>query len=400
MALTSSPPRTPFGFNAALGYINRDNFIPLMQGYDPSVIVAMVDKDEYIPQIEALPPQLPRTTIIARVHHSIDQGFHLDGPNMENDPTKKYRGWAARPVDFMNKWGRLADPNKGMSLYAMNEPSGEMPPDVIERKSDWLMASLEIATSRGQSLTVDNSGVGHPLIFQAPAKYNHIYHSMWDPRYDDLLKYLSKHREHFLGFHEYLPEAGGGRIGRFLAMIVRCMILGIDPPRFVFTEFGVDENGTKTNGWKSRGWSESFYINELNRIINSFYMPYIVSGHCLGTAVFQLNRMWPAFNVDENETEFHKYLRTHLIAWPQIIVPPTKPPVEEPPTVPPTVPVPSVLEPDEKNIHQLITTLSEMYSTLPNVSAQEVAQFKSITGHLENMVLSRPTKRNLAKIKS
>jgi hypothetical protein len=149
-----------------------------------------------------------------------------------------------------------------------------------------------------------------------------------------VLAALSKGRDlHTLGLHEYLPEPG--RIGRFKAMIERCTMLGIQPPRMVVTEFGWDSDGGSQNGYKSRGIDGADYAMKLIDLVETVYRPYVDDGTLLGLNVFSYGNSgsWANYDVENDVGFWDTISGWHYEPTPIPKPEPAPAPVVPPPTI-------------------------------------------------------------------
>lgn len=277
----------PLGVNAHLAYVDIGKLIERMQWLRPRTLVGFIDSDNDMPKVRTLKAALPDTLVIGRAYlkDGVEGKFHLQ-PEAPGD----IREYIAAPADVVNRWGDLG--KIGMSLNVHNEP-GTDDPDRVTRLVKWTCDALDYAVTQAVHLTVLNLATGHPRLSG----------KQWDYLFDPLLLTLSKYRDwHTLGLHEYLPE--DGRIGRFKAMIERCKVLGIQPPRVVMTEFGVDSGpGEKVNGYKSRGWDGADYAMKLIDLVERVYRPYLDDGTLLGLNVFSYGNsgIWNNYDVSTDQ---------------------------------------------------------------------------------------------------
>jgi hypothetical protein len=286
---------TPFGFNIHLRYVKDIGKLhERMRSINPAVLLVMVDdnpngKEDQTVYIQEFATRYPQTLIVARVKHAHDAGYHT--PPM-NDPEK--RPYIASPTDFLNKWGHLGRDN--MTLYALNEPlaSEEISDGEMQRLVDWCCQVIELAVQRGISVTLPNFGMGQPALKD----------NQWDERLDPLLRMLSKYRANiFVGLHEYGIEEPF-HWGRLMFMLARCKALGIDPPRVIITEFGVDATTGTRNGYKSRDWTGDYYVKQLIPVYKRTYMPLVDQGILKGTCLFSYGNSggWQSFDVEDDQS--------------------------------------------------------------------------------------------------
>ena len=261
---------------------------------DPVEVVACIDNMNDRNRIFEIKNDLPKAKIHARFIIQVDDG---NGGKKELDGamhTKPQNGeqWLVSPDSFLNSFGELG--MNGLSLYTLNEPSGEVDRDTITRLVRWTRECIKLANERGIALSVINFGVGHPLLINNETE--------WDARFDDVLEDLSVHRQHTLGAHLYAPADTHKRLD---AMIARCKKIkgGIKPPRVAITEAGWDtHNGDRRNGYKSRGMTGEEYANWQTDLLRDVYAPYIRDGivTSICTFIWGDKASWEAFNVEND----------------------------------------------------------------------------------------------------
>jgi hypothetical protein len=357
----------PFGFNVHLRYVQDIGKLhERMRFFKPSVCVVMADdnpppKEDQTVYIQEFAARYPQTLIVARVKHDHDAGYHMPPPN---DPQK--REYIASPIDFLNKWGHLGRNN--MTLYALNEPlASEQTTDAdVQKLIKWCTEVIELAVQRGISVTIGNFGMGQPALNKQLNE--------WDSRFDPLLILLSKYRDHvFAGLHEYGPEEPF-HWGRILFMLARCKKLGIQPPRVVVSEFGVDATTDKRNGYKARGWSGDFYVRQMVDVYKNVYMPLVDQGIVKGTCLFSYGNSggWGSFDVEGDQSFFDTL--TNVIGSgslkPTRPIPPIT--VPDPPPDPVIVPPPtqSTAEAALKHIAALWTERREIEARKASLDAR------------------------------
>lgn len=366
----------PFGFNIHLRYVQDIGKLhERMRFFKPSVCVVMVDdnpppKEDQTVYIQEFAARYPQTLIVARVKHDHDAGYHM--PPSHNPDNREY---VASPVDFLNKWGHLGRNN--MTLYALNEPlASEQTTDAdVQKLIKWCTEVIELAVQRGISVTIGNFGMGQPALNKSLNE--------WDSRFDPLLILLSKYRDHvFAGLHEYGPEEPF-HWGRILFMLARCKKMGIQPPRVVISEFGVDATTDKRNGYKARGWSGDFYVRQMVDVYKNVYMPLVDQGIVKGTCLFSYGNSggWGSFDV-EGDKPFFDTLETVIGSGglkPTRPIPPitTPDPTPEPPPPIVTPPAPPTTD----------TALQRMIKALDEIAIHEakIAELHAEIKRLANL---------------
>lgn len=359
--------QNPFGFNIHLRYVKDiGKLYERMDAIKPAVCVVMVDdnpppKEDQTPYIQQFAAKYPNTLIVGRVKHDHDAGYHLPPPN---DP--QHRTDIASPNDFLNKWGHLGRGN--ISLYALNEPlaSEKTSAADIEELILWCVMTIKEAVRRGISLTIGNFGMGQPAL--------NTNGTEWDARFDPILKLCSQYRDTiFLGLHEYGPEEPF-QWGRINFMLARCRTLGIEPPRVILSEFGVDATTDKRNGYRARGWDGDYYMRRLIEVYNLIYMPLIAQGIIKGTTLFSYGNSggWESFDV-ETDAAFFATLDTALKAGSFKVVTPPPAPVPTPPPTPPDAPMPRS-EIDIRKIATLRAEIDALEDSILKLDSEVVAK--------------------------
>lgn len=277
--------RKPIGFNIRLRYVKDISTLrKRLVEMEPAWCVLCIDRDDHFPYLEALAKEHPDIKFIARVvdvNPDVGGTEPRDGKwHLKPDDDRKY---LCSPVDFLTRWGHLG--KNGLTLNVSNEPNGyvdEGHPDNLQRLADWTLELLKEATRRSIQCCVLNFATGHPIVSLGPKGPE------WIMIFDEVLRYVSEHRDQLVGIHEYLPGVGAdNRVGRIGAMVNRCAALGIQPPRVLITEYGVDSDmRDHQDGYKSRNWPGDFYAHQLYNQVETTYRPYIQAGILEGLAVF------------------------------------------------------------------------------------------------------------------
>lgn len=295
-------------FNVHLRYVKSiDALHKRVDELKPARVMICVDQDAHLLYVREFQKRHPAVEVCVRVVDTVPDGQPRDGawhtkPKASGDS----REYLASPEDFLNRWGEFG--KNGLILNVLNEPSGEEPPDVLDRLVRWTLRLLELATERSIRVGVLNFATGHPYV----AWHEDEKRWEWDARFDPILTYLSEHPEQELWDHEYFPSAGQGRVGRILAMVNRCKRLGIEIPNVAITEFGWDNDphsGDKRSGYQSRGINGADYALETCATIKNVYKPLIDAGKLKMVAIFSYGNSggWDSFNV-ENDVNFNKVL--------------------------------------------------------------------------------------------
>lgn len=259
-----------------------------LRSLQPTAMVACIDNMSALNRVLVLQADNPQATVIGRYVFAQDGGMHTK-PQAAGD-TREY---VVSPSDALNAWGELG--KAGRMLYLANEPQANgASADDIARLSKWTIEAINLATERGISLCVLNFGVGHPAL---------TGFGEYDPRFDDVLTLLSKHREqHALGMHVYQPADTFTRLD---GLLKNCKRLGITPPRVHITEAGFDAggNGDLLNGYRSRGYSGEQFGGFMIDKVRNVYAPYFTDDVLQSVAVFCWGNdaSWRNFNVENDE---------------------------------------------------------------------------------------------------
>ncbi len=312
---------TAWSVNAHLGYIKDwPKFIERMRRLNPAVILAYIDDMAQDAKIYELKSALPDTKVIARIkedkfltaNNLSDGGFHLEGGD---------GGYRMSPASFLNRYGRLGQ--GGLVLYALNEANGY---GDEARLVTWVLELIDLADARNISLCLINFATGHPA--ERDDQWMHRKEGENSgATFDPILIRLANSNTHFMGLHEYLPGEGW-RVGRLWKMVRRCRALGINTPRCIITEWGVDAtHGEKSgpNGYRSRGWTSIVYFSALNNIYFAWLKALVDSGILLGMCIFSYGNSggWVAFDI-ENDKDFNELMITQAPRI-EVVVPDTQP---------------------------------------------------------------------------
>lgn len=323
--------KTQIGLNIRLRYVQDITALRnRLTALEPAWCVLCVDKTEHIQYVQEFAREFPAVQFVGRlVDVNPDGGEPRDG-KWHTKPQDE-RNYLCSAEDFLSAWGDLG--RDGLLLNVSNEPNGYADGDNLTRLAAWTLEVLELATTRGIACCVLNFATGHPLVVRGAGG------SEWTSTFDAVLRYVSANRQHAIGLHEYLPGTGvNDRVGRIGAMVNRCTTLGIQPPRVVITEYGVDYNGLPgIDGYKSRGWGGDLYATVLSDTVKQVYEPFISSGVLEGAAVFVYagGERWKGFDVESDPVFFDTLQRTapRIEAAPVEVIAPTVAVVDAPVSV-------------------------------------------------------------------
>lgn len=283
--------QSPVTFNAHMNYVTLSDVITEAKRLNPTTLLAYFDdgggwEGDLNHPVRILQRELPRTRIFVRIHDKDDHQFHT------------FRNGAPimSPEAFLNKWGWLG--KQGRTLQVMNEPPSYDDPETLAR---WLELLIPEASRRGISIAAPAFAVHHPQ--QSAGE--------WVPRWDNVLRLLSLHNQ-FANVHEYGPEwIWDLRMGRFQYALARCKRIGIVPPRFYISEWGLDSLPAEpaAKGYKARGYSGAAYLEYLKAQYLKYYADYVKSGILAGLAIFSYGDSggWHDFNV-ATDSDFLKQM--------------------------------------------------------------------------------------------
>lgn len=281
---------------------------------------------------------------------------------------------------------RAKEAEAGVWLYTTNEPAFD------QKTIQWHVELMELAVKQNVRLVVGNWGVGNPGPDDWPAAKR-------------MLELLDEHRDLFiLGLHEYAcgiitsglyggyPNNAGvdpykpyetqigqnlipvdkwpsdigildqprsittWHCGRFRFLVRACEKMGIQPPRIILTEHGMDDVSDikgwantllrtpgydSIRGWKSLRtqwqlwmpqWSPDWaYFEQLKWADEVIYKDSVVEGQCVFSWGHSSD-LWEQFDVSEAndfQTALEAYAKEADVTQPPVIEPP--PPVVQPP---------------------------------------------------------------------
>lgn len=260
----------------------------------PAYSVAMVDSAKDKARIFDEQFIFKETTIIGRIWHPMQGGFHLK-PTGAGDENKEF---VASPEDVANEMGDLGISGKSWA-YVLNEPMGNGDPANLDRLAKWLTLWMDKSIPQKRRSVMFNWGDREPA----------IENGMWQTRWHGHLKRMALHPELFcVGMHFYGPDD----LTLHLAAYVKtCEHLGITPIPVIATEFGVDTDaGSATNGYHSRGWDGNKMGQWIEGAITGDLAPFIRSGVLVGLCLFTWSNQpdWSAFDISRDLT-----LQSHLL---------------------------------------------------------------------------------------
>jgi hypothetical protein len=257
----------------------------------PAYSVAMIDSAKDASRIRTVELAYPDTTIIGRIWHKMQGGFHLK-PTGAGDENKEF---VASPEDIasqMDEAGyRIGIEGKSWA-YVLNEPKGNDSPEVLDRLFRWNSRWLDRAIQDKRRSVMFNWGDRNPP----------IVNGMWDERWHGLLNRMAIYPNYFMiGMHFYGPDELASHLD---AYIKTCEFLRITPLKVVATEFGVDTDaGSATNGYHSRGWSGEQMGQWIEKAITVDLAPYIKNGVLVGLQLFTWSNQpdWSAFDISQDK---------------------------------------------------------------------------------------------------
>lgn len=255
------------GVNALMQYVSdRDR---IQQTTASAGVAVIMDDPAYARSLAAANP---RAVVVHRSYRDDDHRLHE----------------TVTPGDWLQSVALTA--GNGVIVQALNEPSGytNLPALVT-----WCVEVMKQAHERGIPLCLPNFAVGHPDTALVES-------GVLDP----LLRAFVAYPEMRYGCHEYWrddPLNEPYHVGRFHAILDRCRVLGITPPRIMVTEFGRDHSGGIADGWRGVGYSEREYADLLTRTHARVYAPYGIPAavFCYGRGA---DNRWASFDVEDAET--------------------------------------------------------------------------------------------------
>lgn len=255
------------GINALMQYASDRARI---QQTTASAGIALIMDDA--PFARSLAAANPSALIVHRTYHPDDHRWHE----------------VVTPRDWLDT--HQATGGAGVTIQLLNEPNGygNLSPLVT-----WCVEVMRQAHERGIALCLPNFGVGHPDTVNAE-----------NGALDPLLRAFVAYPETVYGCHEYWvtdPLNEPYHVGRFHAILDRCRVLGITPPRIVVTEFGRDHAGGVNDGWRGVGLPDAKYADLLTWTHARVYAPFSIPAavFCYGAGG---DGRWQSFNVEDAET--------------------------------------------------------------------------------------------------
>lgn len=256
----------------------------------PAYSVAMIDAAKDKSRIRKVELDYPDTTIIGRIWHRTQGGFHLK-PTGKGDEDKEF---VASPEDVADEMGDLGIANKSWA-YVLNEPMGKSEDtsgdEIQDRLFRWNARWMDKSIIQKRRSVMFNWGDREPQIING----------MWHERQWGLLKRMAIYPNLFMiGMHFYGPDDVRPHLDAYLKT---CEKIGIDPLRVLGTEFGVDTDaGSATNGYRSRGWTGEQFGQWIEKTITTELAPYIKSGVLAGLQLFTWSKHpdWSAFDVTDD----------------------------------------------------------------------------------------------------
>lgn len=277
-----------FGSNVDLPYV-RDygRFLEYHHALDPAVMTLIVDKPDRseIDKLKASARDFPNATIIARVWHEIDGGFHLP-PEAEGDT----RPEVASAEGYVDAFSELGKGN--MILSVLNEPTAFDSLNNQVTLVNWCVRAIKRADETQTQICLPNWGDRNPFVKDgqwSPDTRKEKFAGAPDDLYDPILLAIAdaKHPELFsIGLHLYAPDT---YIATLAGLVGRCATLGIRCPSVYITEFGLDTEfeGDKLDGYFGRMASDVYARWHAEQIDEDGPLrPYVEAGIVKGVTTF------------------------------------------------------------------------------------------------------------------
>lgn len=162
---------------------------------------------------------------------------------------------------------------------------GNEPTHRLEDLANWTLEAIEHADRVGRSLCVLNFALLNPA----------AHH--WTTTLAPVLKALANNK-HYLGLHEYhwwnKPQWAGNPVGYYKEVYKACDFLGVDYPRILITESGVERDPLDNHGgWLDCGMSP----DEFADLMLAIHREYAKDG--IASCLFSLGQ-WNTHDMDNN----------------------------------------------------------------------------------------------------
>jgi len=242
-----------FGSNVDLPYVKDfGRFLTYHHELDPAVMTLIVDNGTQgeIDKLKAAARDFPNATIIARVWHELDGGFHLP-PEAAGDN----RPEVASAEEYINVFKDLGQGN--MTLSVLNEPTAF--DNLINQVKlvNWCVRAIKRADETQTRICLPNWGDRNPFVLNGawgPDRRRDGFASAPDDLYYPMLLAIAeaKHPELFsIGLHAYGPD---GYVDTLAGLVKTCDQMGMRCPDVYLSEFGLDTEfeGDTKDGYKGR----------------------------------------------------------------------------------------------------------------------------------------------------
>lgn len=274
-------PQSLFGSNVDLPYVrDMGRFLDYHKALDPALMVAIVDKPEQWDKIPPFAAEFPNATIIARVWHEQDGGFHLP-PEAAGDT----RAEIASAEGYVETFQALGRGNMILSL--LNEPTAYNGAEAQKKLVAWCIRAIEYAAFHNVRVCLPNWADRHPQVVTG----------QWVDLYDTLLEKAAIHPEIVsIGMHLYGPD---GFIDTLAGLVNRCSEIGIRCPDVYISEFGLDTafHGDVMDGYRNRMAGDA-YARWHAEQLDGALRPFVEAGIVKGVATFGYGHTVRWFNYD------------------------------------------------------------------------------------------------------
>jgi len=281
-------PQSLFGSNVDLPYV-RDygRFLEYHHALDPAVMTLIVDKPDRseIDKLKAAAADFPNATIIARVWHEEDGGFHLP-PKAAGDN----RPEVASAEGYIDTFKELGQGN--MILSVLNEPTAFNDLNSQVKLVNWCVRAIKRADETQTRICLPNWADRHPFALNGqwgPDKRREGFADAPDDLYQPMLLAIkeAKHPELIsIGLHCYGPD---GYVDTLAGLVQTCAALDMRCPDTYITEFGFDTEfeGDKLDGYKLRMPGDAYARWTAAQIDTDGDMrPFVVNGPVKGVTIF------------------------------------------------------------------------------------------------------------------
>ena len=299
-----------FGSNVDLPYVkDYGQFLEYHRQLDPAVMTPIVDKPDRseIDKLKAAARDFPNATIIARVWHELDGGFHLP-PEAAGDN----RPEVASAEGYIDSFKDLGQGN--MILSVLNEPTAFDTLNNQVKLVSWCVRAIQRADETQTRICLPNWGDRNPFVLRneytafgtwTPDIRREGFRNAPDDLYDPMLLAIAeaKHPELFsIGLHCYGPD---GYVETLAGLVGSCAWLGLRCPDVYISEFGLDTEfeGDPKDGYFGR-MSGDVYARWHAAQLDGPLRPYVEAGIVKGITTFGYGHTerWKNYDVERDRS--------------------------------------------------------------------------------------------------